>query len=167
MIDWCTRFNVRLGIFTGIITLGLVGTILPDVFARSFLGLAIYGMSEASVMLLVFMVYLGLPSAQAKKVHFRVSIIDHIVSERLRGRLTAFRYLFCFCVCAAFTWYASIGALDSVLRNEQTYAVVPFPVWPARLAIAVGLALLTVQFLLDFVRILRGGTIQEAHEHGA
>ena len=167
MIDRGTRFNIRLGVLTGIMTLGLVLTIVPDVIARSAFGFAINGMAETSVMILVFMVFLGLGAAQANKTHFRAAILDAVLPPGGRRWLATFRYALCAIFCAGFTWYATLGAWDSVLRNEQTYAVIPFPVWPARIAIAVGLALLTLQFIFDLVRSLRGEMLEDSHEIGA
>jgi len=148
--------NLRLGVIGGLLTLGLIGTIVPDVIARNFLDVALYGMSEAGVMVLVFVVFLSLPAAQVNLELYRVSAYDHLLSTRAKRIMDALRYALSAAICAGVAYYSILGAVDSTLRNEATYTVVPFPVWPGRISVAIGTMLLAIQFIADFVRSVSG-----------
>ncbi len=149
------QFNLRLGACAGAATVILMFSVVPDLVSRSFFGFAIYGMSEASIMLLVFIVFLALPAAQVRKEHFQVSVLDAVLSAVNTRRLWIFRHFVSFLITSIFAWYSFIGASESVARLEQSYAVIEFPVWPAKIAVACGFFLLAVQFLLDMIAVVR------------
>lgn len=145
------RLSLALGIVAGAGTALLMLTVVPDLFSRSFLGEAVYGMAETGIFLLVLIVYLALGSAQVRKEHFHVGVLDTLISRDAQRWVWVLRFALSALVCGVFTWYASKGAIDSTLSLEQSYAVIEYPIWPARIVVAVGLLLLTVQFLMDMV----------------
>lgn len=148
--------NLRLGVFGGLLTLGLVLAIVPDVISRSFFNRSLYGMSELSVLVLVMMVFFGLPAAQVKKEHYRVVIIDQWLGFAGLRILATLRYAVCLVFAAGFGWYSTLSAYESTMRLEATFAVVAFPVWPARIIIALGFLLLTLQYAIDLVKAIAG-----------
>lgn len=148
--------NLRLGIFAGLLTIGLIAAVVPDVIMRSFFSQSLYGMSELSVLVLVLMVFLALPAGQVKKEHYRVVIIDQWLSEAGLRAMAIFRYAVCLLATGAFAWYSALSAYESTIRMEATYAVVAFPVWPARIIIALGFSLLALQYLIDLIKALTG-----------
>ena len=158
MLASIERFHLRLGVVAGLLTIGLIIAIVPDIVARNVFNVAIYGMSELSVVALVAMVFLGLPAAQAQKENYRVLIVDNLVGEKAIRYLSMFRGAACVIIAVAFAYYSIVGAIDSVMRNEATFSVVRFPVWPSRIIIAIGFTLLAIQFVIDFVRILTVGS---------
>ena len=48
------------------------------------------------------------------------------------------------------------NAIASVQRGESSFGVIAFPIWPGRVAVAVGLWLLCLQFFLDLLRAALG-----------
>lgn len=152
---WIEQFNLRLGAYAGAATVILMFSVVPDLISRSFFGFAIYGMSEASIMLLVFIVFLALPAAQVRKEHFQVSVLDAVLSPENTRRLWILRHFVSFLITSIFAWYSIVGAMESVARLEQSYAVIEFPVWPAKIAVACGFVLLAVQFLLDMITAIK------------
>jgi len=152
---WIEHLNLRLGALAGAATILLMFSIVPDLISRSFFGIAIYGMSEASIMLLVFIVFLALPAAQANKAHFYVSALDSVLSPRNTQRMWAFRHFISFLIAAFFAWYSIAAAIESTLRMEQSYAVIEFPVWPAKIGVASGFSLFAVQLLFDLLTAIK------------
>jgi len=71
--------------------------------------------------------------------------------------LTLVRMCICVLAAAALSWYAIRGAYTSTLRQEMSYAVIAFPLWPARIVIATGFVMLTLQYIVDLVREVRDG----------
>lgn len=149
------RLNTGLGALAGIATVALMFSVVPDLISRSLFGVAIYGMSETGIMLLVLIVFLALPVAQVRKEHFYVGVLDSVFPARVLKRVWIFRDLTSALISGTFAWYAISGAIASTKRLEQSYAVVEFPVWPAKILVAVGLTLLAMQFLVDALGRLR------------
>lgn len=160
MSDFIARFNLRLGALAGAATVLLMLSVVPDLIARSFFGVAIYGMAETSILLLVFVVFLALPAAQVRREHFQVTVLDSVLPPPWLRRVQIMRHLASAAVTGLFAWYATTGAWDSTLRLEQSYAVIAFPVWPGRIAAALGLTLLCVQFLIDAWQAMRAPRVQ-------
>lgn len=161
------QLNIRLGALAGLGTILLIFSVVPDLLARSLFGTAIYGMAETSIMLLVFIIFLALPAAQVHKEHFYVAVLDALLPASALPLVKMLRCLAAAAVTGLFAWYSINSAWESTLRLEQSYAVIAFPVWPARIGIACGLTLLTLQFLIDAVAYLRGNTDAEPAPSGA
>ncbi len=51
---------------------------------------------------------------------------------------------------------STLAAIRSTQRGEVSFGVIAFPVWPGRIILAAGLILLSIQLLVDFVRLLAG-----------
>lgn len=145
------RLSMLLGAAAGAGTALLMLTVVPDLVARNFFGEAIYGMAETGIFLLVLIVYLGQSVAQVRKEHFHVGVLDTMLSPGKLQCLWVFRHLVSAGVCGVFSWYATKGAYSSTLKLEQSYAVIEYPIWPAKIVVAVGLVLLTIQFLIDAI----------------
>lgn len=155
--------NLKLGALAGAGTILLILSVVPDLISRSFFGVAIYGMSEAGIMLLVFIIFLALPAAQVRKEHFYIAVLDAKLPPAALPKVVAARYLVSSVVTGLFAWYSITSAWESVLRLEQSYAVIAFPVWPARIAVACSFSLLTLQLLIDAVQALKGVDRVDAH----
>ena len=151
--------NTRLGALAGIGTILLIFSVVPDLLARGLFGTAIYGMAETSTMLLVFVVFLALPAAQLRKEHFYVAILDAKLPPAALRIVMLLRYVVSAIVTGIFAWYSITSAWEATLRLEQSYAVIAFPVWPARIAVACGFTLMTLQLVIDAVRLLMGGPL--------
>lgn len=143
------RLSLALGAISGIGIAVLMLTVVPDLLARNLFAKAIYGMSETGIFVLVIVVFLPLSTAQVRKEHFHVGVLDAFISLEAGRRIWIGRHAVSGIVSGVFTWYAALGAIASTIGNEQSYAVVEYPIWPAKIVVAVGLFLLTVQFLTD------------------
>lgn len=162
-LNRCLRgFCAGLGMLSGIATVLLMLSVVPDILARTLFGEAIYGMAEAGIMLLVLIVFLAMPAAQVRREHFQVSVLDAVLPAPAMRWVQACRYLVCTFISGGFAWYAIRGAIASTQRLEQSYAVVAFPVWPAKILAALGLTLLAVVFLLDTLDACRGDSAAAA-----
>lgn len=145
------RLSIVLGAIAGAGTALLMLTVVPDLVARSFFGEAVYGMAETGIFMLVLIVYLALSVAQVRKEHFHVGVLDAVLSRRQVQWLWLFRHVVSAVVCGVFSWYASLGAYASTVKLEQSYAVIEYPIWPAKIVVAFGLVLLTIQFVIDAI----------------
>jgi len=148
------RLSLVLGAISGAGTAVLMLTVVPDLLARNLFGKAIYGMSETGIFVLVIVVFLALSTAQVRKEHFHVGVLDAYLSPEAVRLIWIGRHALSAMVCGVFTWYATMGAIASTKLNEQSYAVIEYPIWPAKIVVALGLLLLTVQFLMDMLEAI-------------
>ena len=59
---------------TGVLIIVIMIAVVIDAVLRGILGIAIWGVLEVGVLLLLALIYLGLPATQANRENFRVSI---------------------------------------------------------------------------------------------
>jgi TRAP-type mannitol/chloroaromatic compound transport system permease small subunit len=118
-------------------------------------------MLEASETLLAAGVFMALASVGAQ--HVRVDILVERLSPRNQALCTALALMVALVVFAAMAWEFWRLAAHSVRVREAAAAVIPFPIWPAKVLAAVGTTLAAVQALLDLLVVpLRGTRHAEA-----
>lgn len=155
-IEAVERWLMRLGIASGIATLAITLIVVCDVAARNVFNAPIHGANEASELLLVAMVFMGLAAAQQGRQNYAIDMATRNLPQSVQSVLELLAYLFCLLVTGALAWFSTRQALDSFHRGEAGFGVIPFPIWPARFVLAGGLWLLAVQFVCDILRHAMG-----------
>jgi len=150
------RLMLQLGVLSGFATLAIMLIVVLDVAGRSLLGQPIDGGNELSELLLVGLIFLGLASAQQQRHNFAIDMLTRHLPAAVLRWLEALTWTFSLAVVVLLAWLSARQALVSVERSEASYGVISFPIWPARIVIAFGLALLAVQLAFDIVRRVRG-----------
>ncbi|MFC3229899.1 TRAP transporter small permease [Marinibaculum pumilum] len=149
------RGLVALGAVSGCATLLMVLLIVPDVFLRKLLSTTVPAAAELSTQLLVLLVFLGLAGAQTRGDHFTMTAAVERMPRAARRACRLVATLASLGFAAIMAWVTAMKAWTAVLREETTIGVVSLPVWPVRIAIALGFALLALQLLLQAWRALR------------
>ena len=102
------------------------------------------------------MAFLGLAHTFKRGEMIRVGLL----LERLHGRTKqAFEILslgIATAFVAYFTWYAGAMTYDSWRFNDMAQGVLAVPLWIPQLGYAIGLIVLFIAFLDEFVRVLAG-----------
>lgn len=131
----------------------LIVSAAGDVLLRALTGQGLRGAIEYGEVVLVAFAFLGLAHTQQRDGHVAVEL----VTSRFSPRVAALMELMAFAIALVFlAWmaWASVGeAINSVQSGEYRYGVVQAPVWPARLAIATGLAVLSAVVTVHLVRL--------------
>jgi TRAP-type C4-dicarboxylate transport system permease small subunit len=156
LIDGYSGFSVRLGSASGISTMLLMLIIVPDVVLRKFFSVTIPLAAEIAVLLLMGKIFLGLAGAQASGANFHVSFFTERLTPVWQRRLQLAHSLFATLVIGLLAWLTTLEAIKSTAHGEMSFGVDPFPIWPGRIVLAVGLCLLAVQLLLDTLRTAFG-----------
>lgn len=129
-------------VVSGTIMLGIV----IDVTRRQVTGRSVPGMIELIETFLVVVVFLGLAHAEAVGVHVRMSLVTNILPAAARRVVKTAGMAACMVGSAWFCW-SSIGrAISSTSAGEVRPGLLRFPVWPARIVIAVGFAVLVLEY---------------------
>jgi TRAP-type mannitol/chloroaromatic compound transport system permease small subunit len=133
---------------TGVLIIVIMIAVVIDAVLRGILGIAIWGVLEVGVLLLLALIYLGLPATQANRENFRVSIfaerfppwVDRIVTWLLLAVQIAVLGILCWT-----SWRSSIYSFN---RDEVSFGIVQIPLWPSRAMVSIGLSLLIIQSLM-------------------
>lgn len=125
-----------------------------DVGLRAMGSRGIEGVVEATTVLLVFVAHLGLASAQREGYHVATTVVTSRMPSRVRRPVTSAVLLACAAFVAVLTYATFERALLATERLESSYGAVNVQLWPARWAITIGLAWLTVEIVLSAVRTL-------------
>ena len=133
---------------TGVLIIVIMIAVVIDAVLRGMLGIAIWGVLEVGVLLLLALIYLGLPATQANRENFRVSIfaerfppwVDRIVTWLLLAVQIGVLGVLCWT-----SWRSSIYSFN---RDEVSFGIVQIPLWPSRAMVSIGLSLLIIQSLM-------------------
>lgn len=152
-------------VVAGISAFAIMWLVDANVLGRKLFNQPVLGSVEISQALLVISIMLGLPYAQSNGVHLRVTLIVGHAPRRIGEILYGLAAL---AGCAVFAVLAYSGhsfALRAWTVGEEVWgASVRFPLWPVKAMIPLGAGLLSLQFLLDAVRVLVFRAVREEDE---
>ncbi|WP_018689614.1 TRAP transporter small permease [Ahrensia kielensis] len=153
-LDIVECFNLGAGALSGIGIILFIVTIVPDALTRSYASYAMQGIPEFNILTLVVLVFLAQAGAQCRKEHFQVRVLLDNLPEGLVPASRFLIYTAQLIVAGTFAWLTTTRAIMAYSINESTFSVISFPVWPARIVIALGFWMLTVQLLIDLFRVV-------------
>jgi len=108
--------------------------------------------TEFIATMMVVAVFLGLSLAQQRRQHIQMDV-SQFAGPRMRRVLEAIHHLAhaaFYAGIAAFGWAA---AVHGVSVGEFASGLYDFPIWPARLILALGAGLMTIQCFVDLVGV--------------
>lgn len=120
-----------------------------DVIGRYVFNNPLLGSVELNRILLVAIVFLGVSYAQLSKAHVRVDLVLSRTSSRLRLILEACALLIALVLFALMLYAAIPVAYNSIIIREYETGVIPFPMWPARVILTIGLFIFVLQLVAD------------------
>ena len=127
--------------------------VIGDVLTRAITGSGVASLIEYAEVLLVGVVFLSLPYARRTRQHVTV---DAVVSRlpynfarivEYAGLLIAIIFL------TALAWSSVEAAISSTLAGEYRMGVERIPIWPARIAVALGWCALLLELVADLLRV--------------
>jgi TRAP-type C4-dicarboxylate transport system permease small subunit len=163
LVERIERGLLSLSIISGFATLLVILIVVTDVSGRFLLNLPFHSGVELSELLLVILVFLGLAAAQQQRQNYAIDILTRHFPQWLQRLFELAGYVTCLCIVILLGWPSSKQAFASFARGESGFGIVPFPLWPARVILAMGLWLLAVQFLCDIYRHVAGIPRQAIH----
>lgn len=120
------------------------------------IGLVVPSYAEFAGFFLAASSFLALAYTLRSGGHIRVLLII----QNLDGRPRRLLELWCLAVAASlvgyFTFYTFFLVAESITFGDLSYGMVPVPLWLPQTAVAVGLLVLTVALVDEFVAVLRG-----------
>ena len=142
---------------TGLLTIVMILGVVVDASLRGTAGIAVWGVLELCTLLLLAMIYFGLPSTQSERENFRVSIITDLMPMKLNLFISGVLLLLQITVLGLLCWFTWRAAIFSFNRDEVSIGLVEISLWPHRFMIATGLTVLTFQSVVSGLDLLLNG----------
>ena len=151
-------------------TVGMIAAMLvgvADVLGTEFLGRPVLGTLEFTESTMVLVVFGALAYAQERRAHIRVELLYSHVGPRGKSFMEAVTHIVAFIFFALVAWMGYVELEYSLEIKESTMGSVRFPLYPARILLLVGVALLLLRLAIDIAqdigRLRRGEPPPEPH----
>jgi TRAP-type C4-dicarboxylate transport system permease small subunit len=135
----------------------LIGLLILSEIILRFFGTTIPGVIEIVVFCMVSSVFLALAQTLRKNEHIRITV----VISRLPLGIRRWFELWCLAVSAVFfgslAYYTIFMAYESFVYNEMSDGVIGIPLWIPQLLMLWGVTLITIAFIENMVKTLKGG----------
>ena len=144
-----TRFLTFLNEISGYLLFFMMLLITVDVTGRYVFSSPIPGTLEFTEFLIVFVVFFSMAYVQLTKRHICVELVTQRLPRRVGDGLAVVVLLIAavfFVLMCWQSWYSGLSALE---YREASDGLVQIPVYPPKLAIPFGAALIAVQMLRD------------------
>lgn len=155
------RFPRGCGFVAGYTTFAMMILVVANAVSRFLFNSPVQGALEITETMLTVLVFLSLALTQYEGGHIKVTLILQHMPKILQKPLRLFVLAL---GCVFFVWCAQAGwdyAMKSLAINEQQWGSVRYPLYPVKFVIFFGLAMLAIQFALDFLRELLGSAPEE------
>lgn len=151
-VHQATKVLALLAVFCIVV---MLVAIVADVTRRTLFGQAVPGVVELAEVMMVAIVFLGLGFAERRGAHVSMTLLVRKLPPRTAAVVNGLGLLLVMAVVGWMVYVTADRALISFEAREFRFGLVRVPVWPARIAIAVGLAVYFLELvfrLIDDVR---------------
>lgn len=129
----------------------LMALMIVGIIAR-IIGIPFSGVTNLSESLLVVAIYLSIAHTQQTKQHVAVEFLIGRLNERNRKILGVINVLIPIVICSIIVFTSWDYAIDSWKVREKMDGAPFYPIYPPKIAVAVGVSFLWLQLIADFVR---------------
>jgi len=161
-IDRMTRRINGLSMITLILLMTLI---IAGIIAR-IIGVAFSGVTNLSESLLVIAIYLSIAYTQQTKQHVAVEFLIGSLNEKNRKLLSAINVIIPIVICSIIVFASWDYAIDSWRLREKMDGAPFYPIYPPKIAIAVGVSFLWLQLIADFFRGVLALLMKSEESHG-
>lgn len=144
-----------LGLIANVMIVLLMLFTTVDVIWRATLGAPISGVQDWSTVFLAILAFAGIAETQRRGGHVNFEALDRLLSPRVALALTTIGYLLVIVFLGVFFVEVLEIAIDSIIDQEFRLGVAKVPIWPARLALPVGVAALAYVLALQIIYMVR------------
>jgi TRAP-type transport system small permease protein len=127
----------------------VIGTI--DVIGSKLFNAPLPGAYELTETLMVGAIFLAIALTQSKRLHIVVDLFTSHLTPTTRIKFDAFSYLCSFLFFFIIAWQGWVFGIKSLQILEYESGIIPFPVYPSKLALAVGATITCLQCLVDLI----------------
>lgn len=155
------RFDDLVGVFGRVMSVGgaisaclIMVAMTVDVGYRNLFSHSIPGTFEIVEVALVLAVFLGLATAERTGSNVRVTLFTSLLTTRAAAWVRIFGLLVSLGIVFWFAYASVDKALHSYAVGEYKRGIISFPMWPGRVIVAVGFAMLVIELTMGILRRL-------------
>ncbi len=137
----------------GVSLFAMMVTMTAHILGRK-IGEPVPGAFEASEQLMVIVFSFPMAEVGLRKNHILFELVVRKLSQKAQAVLGIVTHITGLILFAPLTWKAWQIAWTNVVIGEYRQGVIDFPIWPFRVALAVGLSVFVVQLIVSLVRDL-------------
>ena len=150
--------------YIGAVSLLLLSVVIVFSIVARRLGYTVAGSAEVSEILLVLLVFLSLAYTQSRDGHVAIEVAVAAMPARARNVCRALTIVVCLVVTVALFYGTATETYVSYRLGEYRFGTTRFPLWPAKLVIAVGFLLLSIEFVLQLILVALGRPVTDSEE---
>ncbi len=138
----------------------MMGLTVVDVTGRFLFNSPILGSYEITQYLIVVMIFSFIGHAQARKYHVNVEILVNTFPKKVQALVELFNSLVGFLLLAIISWMAFEKAFESMATGDCPMNL-PVPQYPFVFFLALGCAIMCVEFVRDMLQASTKNTQKE------
>ncbi|MBU0545533.1 MAG: TRAP transporter small permease [Proteobacteria bacterium] len=154
MVNFIDRIIKGSALFAGIclFIMMLIGTF--DVIGSKFFNHPIPGAFEFTEALMIGGTFMAIALTQSNKMHIAVDLLTSRLMTSTRMKFELVNYFLTLLFFFIVAWQGWVYGLHSFSIGEYESGLIRFPVYPAKLTLALGASVMTLQCLRDFLETL-------------
>ena len=126
--------------------------VVVEVAARFITGRSVPGTVEYVEVVMVAAIFLSLALAEKEGAHVRVTSVHDRLPVGVKEGTRALGAVVSVGFLTVMTCATAIRATNSLVSREFRFGIAEVPIWPARMAIALGTLVLTIEVIRTFMR---------------
>lgn len=159
------RVLTWVGLFAGSALFLLMFLVCANSLSRKLLNMPIHGTLEITEVVMPIVILLPLAYTQHRDGHIRVELLTNGLQPRAVQILSVATLLIAAILFAIFSYAAFSFGARAWSVGETSWGALPLPIWPSKMAVSLGAALLSLHFLLDAAAVALGAPPGHAHRH--
>jgi TRAP-type C4-dicarboxylate transport system permease small subunit len=152
--DGYARFAKWVAVISGAVVVLLMLYTVIDVAGRYIANTPMPGAYEFTNIFLIYITYFGVTLVQARGGHMRLGFLYEKGDIRGKALIDFISVLFGIFILGIIAWQGWLYAIDSWRIQEVTMGSYTLPVFPGRIALAVGASIFVIQYLIDLIKNL-------------
>jgi TRAP-type C4-dicarboxylate transport system permease small subunit len=126
-----------------------------DVITAKFFATSVPGGKHLIEEFNAVVVFLALAYVTQERGHIRITLFEQRMPARVAHAFRLVGHALGALIVGFCTWRAVALVLDSIAQHSYKYGAIDFPLWPFQAVVVLGCALMTITFILFFIRELR------------
>lgn len=155
------KLNVALLFVGGLAILGMVLLGAADVISTLVLQSPVHSVFEGTQTLMVIAVFLGLAAVHQNRAYIAVDVLYVRMPKWSQTIIDVITIVCMLVFFGVMTWRSWIAAIDSTRIGEYSVGIVLFPIYPAKICLALGVTLALLCCIAD---VVNGGKFRRGHD---
>lgn len=150
--DEYTKFARWVAVISGVVVVILMMYSTIDVAGRYLANHPVPAAYEFTNIFLIYITYFGVTLVQARGGHMRLGFIWEKAGPRGRALIDLISSIIGFFIIGIVMWQGWLYAIYSWQQGEVTMGLYTVPLFPGRIALAIGATLFLVQYVIDVIK---------------